>query len=144
MRQVAILGIGQTIIDEQWGKSLREIAGEAVFAAMADARLQKTDGLFVGNMLSPIVTGQNQLGAFIADWVGLWGQEAVKVEAACGSGSAAFRAGLMAVASGEIDSALVLGVEKMSDQSGRPGHLVRRHQCADHAPLYARIRLAAH
>ena len=119
MRQVAILGIGQTIIDEQWGKSLREIAGEAVFAAMADARLQKTDGLFVGNMLSPIVTGQNQLGAFIADWVGLWGQEAVKVEAACGSGSAAFRAGLMAVASGEIDSALVLGVEKMSDQSGR-------------------------
>jgi acetyl-CoA C-acetyltransferase len=119
MRQVAILGIGQTVIEEQWGKSLREIAGEAAFAALADARLQKTDGLFVGNMLSAIVTGQNQLGTFIADWVGLWEQEAVKVEAACGSGSAAFRAGLMAVASGEIDSALVLGVEKMSDQSGR-------------------------
>ncbi|MGC1374966.1 MAG: thiolase domain-containing protein [Anaerolineales bacterium] len=119
MRQVAILGIGQTIIEEQWGKSLREIAGDAAFAAMADARLEKTDGLFVGNMLSSIVAGQNQLGTFVADWVGLWGQEAVKVEAACGSGSAAFRAGLMAVASGEIDSAMVLGVEKMSDQSGR-------------------------
>ncbi len=118
MRQVAILGIGQTIIDEQWDKSLREIAGEAAFAALADAGLQKTDGLFVGNMLSSIVDGQNQLGAFIADWVGLWHQEAVKIEAACASGGAAFRAGLMAVASGELESALVVGVEKMTDKAG--------------------------
>ncbi len=119
MRQVAVLGIGQTIIDEQWDKSLREIAGEAAFAALADAGLEKTDALFVGNMLSPIVDGQNQLGTFIADWVGLWGQEAVKIEAACASGGAAFRAGVMAVASGEIESALVVGVEKMTDQLGR-------------------------
>ena len=119
MRQVAILGIGQTIIDEQWDKSLREIAGEAAFAALADAGLQKTDGLFVGNMLAPIVDGQNQLGTFIADWVGLWRQEAVKIEAACASGGAAFRAALMAVASGELETALVVGVEKMTDQLGR-------------------------
>jgi acetyl-CoA C-acetyltransferase len=119
MREVAILGIGQTVIDEQWEKSLREIAGEAAFAAMSDAGLQKTDGLFVGNMLSSIVDGQNQLGTFTADWLGLWQQEAVKVEAACASGSAAFRAGVMAVASGEIDSALIVGVEKMTDQLGR-------------------------
>ena len=119
MRQVAILGIGQTIIDEQWEKSLREIAGEAAFAAMTDAGLQKTDGLFVGNMLSSIIDSQNQLGAFVSDWVGLWQHEAVKVEAACASGGAAFRAGVMAVASGEIDSALIVGVEKMTDQQGR-------------------------
>ena len=118
MRQVAVLGIGQTIIDEQWDKSLREIAGEAAFAALADAGIQKTDGLFVGNMLSGSVDGQNQLGAFIADWVGLWNQEAVKIEAACASGGAAFRAGLMAVASGELESALVVGVEKMTDKAG--------------------------
>ncbi len=118
MRQVAILGIGQTIIDEQWDKSLREIAGEAAFAALADAGLQKTDGLFVGNMLSSIVDGQNHLGTFIADWVGLWHQEAIKIEAACASGGAAFRAGLMAVASGELESALVVGVEKMTDKAG--------------------------
>jgi acetyl-CoA C-acetyltransferase len=118
MRQIAILGIGQTIIDEQWDKSLREIAGEAAFAALADAGLQKTDGLFVGNMLSSIIDGQNQLGTFIADWVGMWQQEAVKIEAACASGGAAFRAGLMAVASGELESALVVGVEKMTDKAG--------------------------
>lgn len=118
MRPVAVLGIGQTVIDEHWDKSLREIAGEAAFAAMQDSGVKRPDALFVGNMLSPLVGGQNQLGAFIADWVGMWQQEAVKIEAACGSGAAAFRAGLMAVASGEIDSALVVGVEKMTDKAG--------------------------
>src|SRR5262249_29566412 len=107
-----------TAIGEHWDKSLREIAGEAAFAAMQDAGLDKVEALFVGNMLSPLVDGQNQLGTFIADWVGLWQKEAVKVEAACGSGAAAFRAGLMAVASGEVESALVVGVEKMTDKGG--------------------------
>jgi acetyl-CoA C-acetyltransferase len=119
MRQVAILGIGQTKIDELWEKSLREIGGEAAFAALQDAGIEKVDSLFVGNMLAPMVNAQNQLGAFFADWIGLWKAEAVKMEAACGSGAAAFRAGLMAVASGEVESALVMGVEKMSDKAGR-------------------------
>ena len=118
MRAVAVLGIGQTVIDEQWEKSLREIAGEAAFAAMQDSGVDHPEGLFVGNMLSPLVGGQNHLGTFIADWVGMWNAEAVKIEAACGSGAAAFRAGLMAVASGEMDSALVVGVEKMTDKAG--------------------------
>jgi len=118
MRQVAILGIGQTNIDEHWEKSLREIGGEAAFLALQDAGVEKVDALFVGNMLSPLVDGQNQLGTFLADWVGMWHQEAVKIEAACGSGAAAFRSGLMAVASGDIDSALVVGVEKMTDKAG--------------------------
>jgi acetyl-CoA C-acetyltransferase len=118
MRKIAILGIGQIKIDEHWEKSLREIGGEAALAAMQDAGVDKVDSLFVGNMLSPLVSGQNQLGTFFADWVGLWHQEAVKIEAACGSGAAAFRAGLMAVASGDIESALVIGVEKMTDKAG--------------------------
>jgi len=118
MREVAILGIGQTIIDERWEKSLREIGGEAAFAALQDAGMERVEALFVGNMLSPLINGQNQLGTFFSDWIGMWHQEAVKVEAACGSGAAAFRAGLMAVASGEIESALVMGVEKMTDKAG--------------------------
>src|SRR5512147_800151 len=118
MRQVAILGIGQTKIDEHWELSLREIGGNAALAALHDAGMDKVDALFVGNMLSALVSGQNQLGTFLADWIGLWHQEAVKVEAACGSGAAALRAGLMAVAAGDIDSALVVGVEKMSDKAG--------------------------
>ncbi|MEK6752986.1 MAG: thiolase domain-containing protein [Chloroflexota bacterium] len=119
MRQVAIIGIGQTKIDEHWDKSLREIGGDAAFAAMQDAGMEKVDSLYVGNMLSSMLSGQNQLGTFFSDWIGLWKQEAVKIEAACGSGAAAFRSALMAVASGDTDSALVVGVEKMSDKAGR-------------------------
>jgi acetyl-CoA C-acetyltransferase len=118
MRKVAILGIGQTPVDEHWEQSLRELAGAAVFAALQDAGLERVDALFVGNMLAPLVDGQNQLGTLLADWVGMWGQEAVKIEAACGSGAAAFRAALMAVAAGEIESAVALGVEKMTDKAG--------------------------
>jgi acetyl-CoA C-acetyltransferase len=118
MRETAIIGIGQTKIDEHWDKSLREIGGEAAFAALQDAGMDKVDALYVGNMLSPLIDAQNQLGAFFSDWIGLWKQESVKVEAACASGAAALRAALMAVASGDTDSALVLGVEKMTDKAG--------------------------
>ena len=118
MRKVAILGIGQIKVDEHWDLSLRELGGNAAFAAMQDSGMDQVDALFVGNMLSPLVSGQNQLGTFFSDWIGLWGREAVKVEAACGSGAAAFRSGLMAVASGDVDSALVIGVEKMTDKAG--------------------------
>ncbi|RJP52723.1 MAG: thiolase domain-containing protein [Anaerolineaceae bacterium] len=118
MRPVAILGIGQTKIDEHWDRSLKELAGEAAFAALNDAGIKRADSLFVGNMLSPIISHQNQLGTHVADWIGMWGAEATKIEAACGSGAAAFRAGLMAVASGDADSALVIGVEKMTDMAG--------------------------
>ncbi len=115
MRAVAIIGIGQTKVDEHWNYSLRELAGFATLDAMADAGREGADGIFVGNMLSGMVDKQNSLGIMIADWVGNRGRDAVKIEAACASGAAAFRAALMAVASGEMDSAIAVGVEKMTD-----------------------------
>ncbi len=115
MRPVAIIGIGQTKIDEQWEKSIRQIAVEALHAALQNAGRESADGLFVGNMMSGILNSQNNLAPLVASWAGLK-VPAVKVDAACGSGGAALRSGLMAVASGELDSALVLGVEKMTDR----------------------------
>lgn len=118
MRAVAVLGIGQTPADEQWEKSLRLLAGEAVIAALQDAGLEQVDGLYAGNMISGAANHQQHLGTYIADWVGLRHTGALRVEAACGSGSAAFRAALMAVASGAIDTAVAVGVEKMTDSPG--------------------------
>jgi acetyl-CoA C-acetyltransferase len=115
MREVAILGIGQTVVEEHWEKSLREIAGEAVLSAMADASLDQAEGLFVGNMLSGSTGKQENLGALIADWLGLLGIEEMKVEAACGSGAAAARSAILAVGSGEMDCAIAVGVEKMTE-----------------------------
>ena len=115
MRQVAILGIGQTKIDEHWNRSMRDLASDAILCCLRDADRMTCDGLFIGNMLSGMIDKQNNLANLIADWSGLRQAEAVKVEAACASGAAAFRSGLMAVSSGELDSALVVGVEKMTD-----------------------------
>src|SRR5258706_15380028 len=105
MREIAILGIGQTIIAEQWEKSLRELAGEAVLAGLADAGRERVDGLFVGNMLAGALNRPENLGALITDCVGPRGTGAVKIEAACGSGAAAPRAGITAGGSGAVDSA---------------------------------------
>jgi acetyl-CoA C-acetyltransferase len=115
MRDVSIVGIGQTKVDEHWDRSLRHLAGDAVLAAMEDADVETADALYVGNMLSGLLTGQEHLGALVADFVGLRGIEAVKVEAACGSGAAALRMGYAAVAGGLHDLVVVCGVEKMTD-----------------------------
>jgi acetyl-CoA C-acetyltransferase len=117
MRDVSIIGLGQTPVAEHWDRSLRHLAGDAVLAAMKDAGIEPAmvDALYVGNMLSGLLTGQEHLGALVADFVGLRGVEAVKVEAACGSGAAALRMGYAAVAGGLHDFVVVVGVEKMTD-----------------------------
>ena len=102
---------------EHWGVSLRDLAVQAVLAALEDAHVQAPEALFVGNMLSGQLSGQQNLGALIADYAGLRGIEAIKVESACASGSAAFRMAYIAVAGGLCDVALVCGVEKMTDAS---------------------------
>jgi acetyl-CoA C-acetyltransferase len=115
MREVAVVGVGQTPVGEHWELSLRHLALHAVQAAVADAGVAQIDALYVGNMLSGELVGQEHLGALIADFCGLRGIEAFKVEAACGSGGAALRLGYMAVAGGLADTVVVLGAEKMTD-----------------------------
>lgn len=115
MRKVAVLGIGQTIVGEHWERSLKDLASDASFSALVDANTERVHSIFVGNMLSGLLSRQENIGAQVADWMGLPALEAIKIEAACGSGAAAFRGGIIAVASGEVDSALVVGVEKMTE-----------------------------
>jgi acetyl-CoA C-acetyltransferase len=117
MQEVAIIGIGQVPVAEHWDKRLVELAGDAVFAALADAELSRVDALYVGNMMAGQLDKQSHLGALVSDWVGMRGIEAMTVEAACGSGALALRTALMAVASGIVTSALAVGVEKMTDTS---------------------------
>jgi acetyl-CoA C-acetyltransferase len=116
MRDVSIIGIGQTPVGEHWDKSLRQLGGSALRAALKDARLERVDALYVGNMLSGELARQEHLGALLADFTGLRGIEALKIEAACGSAGAAFRVGYAMVAGGVQDFVAVMGVEKMTDQ----------------------------
>lgn len=117
MRDVAIVGIGQTPVREHWERSLRDLAVAAVLAAMDDAHINRADVLYVGNMLSGTLSYQEHLGALIAEYAGLDGIEAVKVEAACGSAAAALRQAMLAVQSGAAEVVLAVGVEKLTEQA---------------------------
>ncbi|MCP4143606.1 MAG: thiolase domain-containing protein [Chloroflexi bacterium] len=112
---IVIAGIGQTTVGEHWEFSIRELAHFALEAAVKDAGGLRPQALFVGNMLAPNLSRQAHLGALIADFSGLIGIEAVSIEAAGASGGAALRQGYLAVKSGMVDVALVVGVEKFTD-----------------------------
>ena len=118
MRDVSITGIGQTKVGEHWDSSLRHLALDALLAALKDAGVDQVNMLLVGNMLSGALSSQEHLGALVADFAGLRGVEAFKIEAACGSGAAAARMGYIAVAGGMADVVLVVGVEKMTERKG--------------------------
>jgi acetyl-CoA C-acetyltransferase len=119
MREVAIIGVGQVPVREHWELAIRDLAVQAGRAALADGGLHRPDAIYVGNMTSGSLNQQRHLGALVADYLGLWGVEAVKLEAACGSAGSAMRQGILAVASGEKDAVLVIGVEKMTEMGGR-------------------------
>ncbi len=118
MAEIVIAGIGQTEVGEHWEISLRELAFHAIEAAILDSGGVRPQALFVGNMLAPQLSQQAHLGAMIADFAGLTGIEATTIESSGASGGAALRAGYLAIASGQVDAALVVGVEKFTDQVG--------------------------
>ena len=120
MTEVVIAGIGQTEVGEHWDIGLRDLAYAAIHEAVKDAGGLKPQSLFVGNMLAPNLSNQAHLGVLLADYAGLLGIEAVTIEAAGASGGAALRQGYLAIASGMVDVALVVGVEKFTDKVG-PG-----------------------
>ena len=115
MREVSIVGTGQLPVTKRYNESLRELGAEVVRMAMRAAETTSVDALFSGNMLSDELQGQKHVAALITDQVGLSGIEALDVRAATGTGAAALRMAYLAVASGEADLAVAVGVEKMSD-----------------------------
>jgi acetyl-CoA C-acetyltransferase len=72
--------------------------------------------MFIGHM-GESYEHQGHMGATIADWIGLRGIAATRVEAACGSSGAALRTGIYAVLSGLSDVVIVGGVEKMTHRT---------------------------
>ena len=118
MTEVVIAGIGQTEVGEHWEIGLRDLAFAAIQDAIKDSGGLKPQALFAGNMLAPNLSKQAHVGVLLADYAGLTGIEAVAIEAAGASGGAALRQGYLAVASGMVDVALVVGVEKFTDVVG--------------------------
>ncbi len=118
MTDIVIAGIGQTEVGEHWDISVRDLALYAIEEAIQDSGGLRPQALFVGNMLAASLSRQAHLGVLLADHAGYTGIEAVTVEASGASGGAALRQGYLAIKSGMVDAALVVGVEKFTDRVG--------------------------
>jgi acetyl-CoA C-acetyltransferase len=118
MRKVAVIGTGMNNWGELWKTSFRELYTEAALAALDDAGVSKVDSMYIGCMSGGLFTGQEHLASLMADYTGMAGVSATRVESACCSGGLAIRQGFMEVASGMSDIVLVGGVEKMTDVGG--------------------------
>ncbi|GAB4471268.1 MAG: thiolase domain-containing protein [Anaerolineae bacterium] len=118
-RGVAMVGAGISKFGAFPEKNSRDLFVEAFqdLRRSVDKGLDPTviEALYLGNYSSDLFEGQAHMAPIMADAVGLVPIPAVRMEAACASGSAALRQGVLAVASGLYDAVLVGGVEKMTN-----------------------------
>ncbi|PIC86268.1 acetyl-CoA acetyltransferase [Sporosarcina sp. P20a] len=117
MTNVYIEGIGMTKFGKFVDKSMKQLLVEASIEALEDAGNPKVDAVFVGNFMGGSIGNQEILGALVANELGLGYIPTAKVEGACASGGIALRQGIMGILSGEYDTVLIAGVEKMKHAS---------------------------
>lgn len=115
--RVAVIGVGLTQFGELWDLSYRKLITDAGTAAIADAEIEgdKIDSMYVGSMSPGLFSGQEHAGSLVADYSGLTGVPATRVEAACASGGLAMHEAYKSIRSGMTDVAVAGGVEKMTD-----------------------------
>lgn len=119
MRDVFILGVGTTKFGELWDSSLRELASEAGLKAIMDAGIyaEDVDALYGANTSGGQFVDQEQIAALIADYSGITELHipSIRIEAGSASGGAALMQAYLAVKSGQYNTVVVGGVEKMTD-----------------------------
>lgn len=114
-----IVGTGITRFGMFVPTRLRELAGDAADRALADAGLDAEDiGLVVfGNAAAGLLTGQEMIRAHTSLGTSkVAGRPMISVENACASSSSAFHFAALAVSSGQYDTVLVVGAEKMTNE----------------------------
>ncbi len=117
--RVAVLGVGCAKFGDRFEASYDELALEAANEAFADAGIEpgRIDAAWLGTYLPNHGWGKASVG--LADSLRLYDRPITRVENFCATGTEAFRAACLGVASGMYDIALALGVEKMKDRPGR-------------------------
>jgi acetyl-CoA C-acetyltransferase len=117
MRKVAVIGVGNSKFGVRNDVNVTELAFEAVKPSIEDAGVAGKDVEFMA--LGTVGAGawyEEPLPAVVvAEYCGLTGAGLARCEAACASGSAAFLMAYSAVASGQIDIAAAVGLEKMRE-----------------------------
>ena len=117
-RDIFISGFGQTRFGEWWNKSLRDLAKEAIDEALSQSEISplEIDMVLVGNMIGELTNDQAHLGALVSSLLPHH-PPALRLEAACASGSVAIHTACSLLESNRFSTILVVGVEKMTDSS---------------------------
>ncbi|HWK72406.1 MAG TPA: thiolase family protein [Burkholderiaceae bacterium] len=119
MRPVIVAGVGMTPFGKFLDRNVKSLCEEAVKAALDDAGAGTgdVDQIFFGNAAGGTVNGQEMIRAQAAlRNTGLAGKPMFNVENACASSSTAFHLAWLSIASGQSETALVVGVEKLSHE----------------------------
>ena len=113
--KVVIAGMGCTEFGEHWDKGAEELMVQAFDEALNDSGIDRSaiDAAWVGNALDDINVGNSALPA--AHALRLDQMPVTRVENMCATGTEALRGAAYAVASGAVDIALAIGVEKLKD-----------------------------
>ncbi len=113
---VQIAGVASTEFGEHPDSSTRELFTDAALEALENASLSAGDieELYAGNFIGDLTDDQAHVGAMLADYLGARQAASMRTESACASASSAARSGVQAIESGDVDVALVGGVEMMS------------------------------
>ncbi|MCE4613719.1 MAG: hypothetical protein F7C07_07845 [Desulfurococcales archaeon] len=116
-RRIAIVGVGMTRFGKHRDRSLMDLLVEASMEAIRDSRGAEPDSLFVSVMASELYENITGPANTLAGLLGFRDKVVMRVENTSGSGGAAIFAAWTAIASGVVDSALVVGGEKMTHKS---------------------------
>ena len=123
MRETYILGVSMTRFGKFLNRTLQDLAYEPIWNAIRESNIDPhdIDIAFVGNAYAGLITGQESVrGQVILREAGISKIPMINVENACASGSTAFYLAHKAVASGQAELALAVGVEKLfCDDTGR-------------------------
>ena len=113
--KVAILGMGCSKFGERWDKEADDLMLEAFAEAIKDAGIEKNQiqAAWLATAIEEAHVGKSGIPLAIA--LRLPYIPVTRVENYCASGSEAFRGAVYAVASGAVNVALALGVEKLKD-----------------------------
>ena len=114
-RNVAVVGTGIAKYGVRNDVNIAELAWEAIREALSEAGVEQKDVdlVVVGNAGG--WSSEYLASVVLMEYAGLSGKPVYRVEAACATGSAAIKAARDAIASGEAEIALVVGVEKMNE-----------------------------
>jgi acetyl-CoA acetyltransferase len=111
---VYVDGVGMTPFGKFPDRSLVSLMGEAAQRAIDSSVEPEVEALYVGAMNPEEFTGESNLASFLADYLGLAGLPALRVETASSSGASVLEVAFHAVASGFYRSVLAVAGEKMT------------------------------